>query len=59
MIQAYDQFVNVSISCGIATFPSDGHDVDELIDKADWALYRAKTLGRNRVIAFGKYKDKA
>ena len=56
VIQAYDQTVKVSLSGGIAIFPQDGGAVDELIDKADWALYRAKTLGRNRILAFGKLK---
>jgi diguanylate cyclase (GGDEF)-like protein len=59
IIQAYDHTVKVSLSGGVAVFPQDGQTADELIDKADWALYRAKTLGRNRIVAFGKYKDKS
>lgn len=41
----------VSISAGIATYPLDGSDIKELIEKADEALYRAKNAGRNQVIA--------
>jgi len=39
----------VTISIGIAAFPADGDSPRALIDRADQALYRAKTDGRNRV----------
>ncbi|HUP27349.1 MAG TPA: diguanylate cyclase [Chloroflexia bacterium] len=38
-----------TVSQGIAMFPEDGYDIEELIDKADSALFRAKDLGRNRI----------
>ena len=41
--------VVVTASFGIATFPHDGHSVEELIAAADRALYAAKTTGRDRV----------
>jgi len=56
LIKAYDAVVNVTLSVGTATFPEDGIKVDEIIDKADWALYRAKKQGRNRVCSFGVYE---
>lgn len=40
---------NVSFSAGIATVPPYPIDVDELINAADEAMYRAKQDGRNRV----------
>lgn len=43
-----DDQVTVSISVGIAVFPSDGDDVETLVKNADVALYRAKDLGRDR-----------
>ncbi len=55
LIKAYDASVRITLSLGISTFPSHGKQTDELIDKADWALYRAKTQGRNRIVAFGQY----
>ena len=56
-IKAYDTVVKATVSIGVATFPLHGSLRDELLDKADWALYRAKKSGRNRVSAFGVYKD--
>ncbi len=56
-IKAYDTVVESSVSIGISTFPQDGKKASELIDKADWALYRAKKQGRNRVCVFGMYED--
>ena len=55
-IKAYDETLNGTISIGVATFPKDAVDYKELIDKADWALYRAKKMGRNRVRAFGVFR---
>ncbi len=52
-IEAYDIVTNVSLSIGISTFPENGQTVEELVDKADWALYCAKKQGRNRICPFG------
>jgi diguanylate cyclase (GGDEF)-like protein len=41
----------VTISTGLASFPSEAKDETELIAKADARLYMAKNEGRNRVIA--------
>jgi diguanylate cyclase (GGDEF)-like protein len=37
------------ISGGIASFPSDANDRVDLLRKAEEALYRSKTTGRNRI----------
>lgn len=39
----------VTISMGVANFPEDAQDGDELINQADQALYKAKQSGRNNV----------
>jgi diguanylate cyclase (GGDEF)-like protein len=40
--------VRVTISLGVATYPQDAQAPEELVEKADQALYRAKHSGRNR-----------
>jgi diguanylate cyclase (GGDEF)-like protein len=42
---------SVTISAGVATYPEDGEEVDQLISAADRALYTAKQTGRDRVLA--------
>ena len=44
----------VTISLGIATYPSDGTDLEELIKRADAAMYEAKQQGRNKAVKFTK-----
>lgn len=43
-----------TMSMGIVSFPSDGDSVQDLIKKADIAMYEAKKTGKNRVC---KYAD--
>jgi len=42
----------LTLSIGVATCPGDAASRDELLDKADWAMYAAKRAGRNRILAF-------
>ncbi|NTW27783.1 MAG: diguanylate cyclase [Coriobacteriia bacterium] len=42
----------VSISAGIASFPRDTEDLEELKHLAEGALYHAKRSGKNRVIIY-------
>lgn len=39
-------------SIGIAMYPNDGSEAGELLQKADLAMYRAKSTGRNRYRVF-------
>jgi diguanylate cyclase (GGDEF)-like protein len=42
----------LTVSAGVASYPDDARDADSLVGAADTALYRAKSLGRNRALAF-------
>jgi len=42
----------VTISGGVAVIPKDGESIEELIERADQALYQSKTAGRNRVTRY-------
>ncbi|OGS24625.1 MAG: hypothetical protein A2297_05900 [Elusimicrobia bacterium RIFOXYB2_FULL_48_7] len=42
----------VSVSIGVATYPTDGPESKTLIQSADKALYRAKNFGKNRVVSY-------
>ena len=44
--------VKVTASFGIAAFPEHGDEVDALFDGADYAMYRAKRAGRDRVLVY-------
>ncbi len=43
----------VTVSIGVANFSDDAQTKEELLAKADNALYQAKKLGKNRVCLFG------
>ncbi|GAA0782405.1 EAL domain-containing protein [Roseibium denhamense] len=45
---APNQNVMMSASVGCARFPKDGRDLEELIKRADIAMYHAKSAGKNR-----------
>ena len=47
-----DDFPNTTISLGVATYPHDGTDMQDLIRKADAAMYSAKQAGRNKAIKY-------
>ena len=59
LLRRLDQPVNVagrptrlSATIGLALAPADATDVDDLIAKADLALYKGKKAGRRQVVAF-------
>lgn len=37
----------ITLSAGVATFPDDGEDIAELLERADEAMYRAKEAGNS------------
>jgi diguanylate cyclase (GGDEF)-like protein/PAS domain S-box-containing protein len=47
-----ENHVRVKFTAGIASFPIHGESMEEIINYADVALYRAKAQGRNCVLVF-------
>ena len=44
----------ITISLGVASYPADGTDIEELIKKADAAMYAAKQAGRNKAVKYSE-----
>ncbi|MFW5808666.1 MAG: GGDEF domain-containing protein, partial [Spirochaetota bacterium] len=44
--------IEVTLSIGIALFPEDGSSFEQLMQKADAALYNSKRCGRNRITVY-------
>ncbi|MEK7309004.1 MAG: sensor domain-containing diguanylate cyclase, partial [Nitrospirota bacterium] len=51
--------VQVTLSIGVASFPADAETSDDLIKRADQALYLAKNGGRNKVCQFTQLEKDA
>jgi diguanylate cyclase (GGDEF)-like protein/putative nucleotidyltransferase with HDIG domain len=49
-VETSSEPIRATISLGVAGYPKDGSDPNELIHQADLAVYRAKLQGRNRVL---------
>lgn len=52
-VQAGGAGLAVSMSIGVALYPDDGRDFEELLRNADAAMYRAKNKGRNTYCFYG------
>ncbi len=48
-----DHRMGVTVSIGVAGFDNSITNIDHLLKNADAAMYRAKSLGRNRVVSLG------
>ena len=56
-IQSYsfgDKNFSMTASIGIAMYPSDADSFNQLIEKSDSSLYKAKRTGKDRVVAYSK-----
>ena len=47
-----ETIVNLSVTVGLASFPQDADESQQLMKKADQAMYQGKILGKNRICVF-------
>jgi diguanylate cyclase (GGDEF)-like protein len=50
-VKLRNQLMALSVSCGVAVYPHDGSSREELEEKADRAMYRAKQRGSSNIQA--------
>ena len=48
------QTIHITVSVGISLFPHTANDVQELLEQAETAMYRAKETGRSRVVFYSR-----
>lgn len=46
---------SITVSIGIASFPHDGRSIDELTESVDTALYKAKSMGKDKTAVFSLF----
>ena len=52
IFKAYDEKLKITVSIGLAVYPDDSKEVSDLVDRADKALYKAKSAGKNIVCEY-------
>ncbi len=56
-IQDDDRILNVGASLGISLYPDHGEDIDDLISRADLAMYRAKQSAAEKICVYDASMD--
>jgi diguanylate cyclase (GGDEF)-like protein len=51
--------IALTVSCGLATYPDDGLHANQIVTRADEALYGAKRAGRDQVCVYHREKRNA
>lgn len=57
--KVYNEQFQIRASIGVATFPTDGTDPDQVLKNADIALNRSKEEGRDRIKEYSEDFDRA
>ncbi len=52
IFKAYDEKLKMTVSIGLAVYPDNSQEVFDLVEKADKALYAAKSSGKNIVCEY-------
>jgi diguanylate cyclase (GGDEF)-like protein len=48
-----------TVSIGVSLYPDHGNTMDELLKKADIAVYKAKSAGKNRIVIYNEPMNEA
>jgi diguanylate cyclase (GGDEF)-like protein len=54
-LREHELFITTSL--GICVYPDDGHDTEDILKKADIAMYHSKAMGRNNVQFYNNNMD--
>jgi diguanylate cyclase len=49
-----NKFINITVSIGAASYPETVSNLEEIVEKADIGLYKAKQTGRDKVCDYEK-----
>ena len=52
VFKAYDEKLRMTVSIGLAVYPDDSQEASDLVERADKALYAAKSSGKNIVCEY-------
>jgi diguanylate cyclase (GGDEF)-like protein len=57
LMNRYKKFLrpSITVSIGIASFPHNGRDIDEMTESVDAALYKAKFTGKDKTVVYDLY----
>jgi diguanylate cyclase (GGDEF)-like protein len=47
----------VTVSIGISSFPHGGNNIDELTESVDTAIYKAKSMGKDKTVVYSLFND--
>jgi diguanylate cyclase (GGDEF)-like protein len=54
-LHADDKYPGITASMGVASFPDDGKRPENILERADQALYQSKARGKNHVCCWGDF----
>jgi len=53
-----DEEVHITLSIGIASFPEHGTEAEEILSKADHALFEAKNTGKDKIVIYQEKEER-
>ncbi len=57
LLETQNQIITITVSIGVTSYKQEDSSIDEVLSRADKALYKAKETGRNRVFHYLEKTD--